>query len=414
MPTFVAQVTDIAGKSSKQSIEATSVEQAYAYLRAKFPKVGKVEKTGINIDLSFIDQFMGNVTIKDKAIFSRQFAVMINAGVAIVRCLGILQEQSTNPKMKKALRAINLEVQQGSNLGDALKKHPQCFDDLYVSMVEAGESGGVLDEVLNRVAKLLEDMNKLQNQIKSALAYPTAVLVIALLAFFGMTIFLIPIFAKIFKQIKATLPLLTQMMLQLSYFLLGNEESVLHLPFPGLLLFPILIGGPIFVARQYYRTPLGRRQIDGALLKMPIFGELNEKTAIARFSRVLGTLLRSGVPVLQSMDIVCKTIGNMVIVDAVKAAKFDIQQGGQMSLAIQKANVFPPMSIQMISIGEETGELDTMLMKVADFYEDEVEQAVKALTSIIEPLMMILVAVIVGTILLSMYLPLFSVFDKLG
>ncbi len=413
MPTFVAQVTDISGKVSRESVKASSVEQAYAFFRAKFPKVGKVQKSGFDVNFAFLENLAGGVTIKDKAIFSRQFAVMINAGVAIVRCLGILQEQSTNPLMKKALGEVSGEVQQGSNLGDCLKRHPKCFDDLYVSMVEAGESGGVLDEVLNRLAKLLEDMAKLQNQIKSALAYPTAVLVIALLAFFGMTIFLIPIFDKIFKSINATLPALTLMMLALSHFLTGHPESPLG-SFPGLLLLPIIIGVPMFVLKQYYKTPLGRRQIDGFMLKMPLFGELNEKTAVARFSRVLGTLIRSGVPILQAMDIVCKTIGNMVIVDAVQAAKFDIQQGGLMSLAIQKANVFPPMSIQMISIGEETGELDEMLMKVADFYEDEVEQAVKALTSIIEPLMMVFVAVIVGTILLSMYLPLFSVFDKLG
>jgi type IV pilus assembly protein PilC len=329
---------------------------------------------------------------------------MINAGVAIVRCLAILQEQVTNPNMKNALRSVSMEVQQGNNLADSMRKHPKCFDELYVSMVEAGESGGVLDEVLNRLAKLLEDMTKLQNQVKSALAYPTAVLVIAILAFFGMTIFLIPIFAKIFVQIHATLPPLTQFML----FLSGVLRS-------WLVIIPILaIIGISFLLRNYYRTYMGRRQIDGFMLKMPLFGEMNEKSAVARFSRVLGTLLKSGVPVLQAIDIVCKTIGNQVIVDAIQTAKYDIQQGGQMSLAIQKAKVFPPMAIQMIGIGEETGELDGMLMKVADFYEDEVAQAVKALTSVIEPLMMVLVAVIVGSILLSMYLPLFSVFDKLG
>jgi len=405
MPTFVAQVTDIAGKTSKEKVEANSIEQAYAQLRAKFPKVGKVEKSGVEINIAFLDaMFTPKVTVKDKAIFSRQFSVMINAGVAIVRCLSILQDQSTNANMKKALGTISMDVQQGGNLGDSMKKHPKCFDDLYISMVEAGESGGVLDEVLDRIAELLEDMAKLQNQIKSALAYPTAVLVIALLAFFGMTIFLIPIFAKVFDSIHATLPALTLFMLFISGVL---RSWLVIIPIIGFIAIS-------FTIKQYYRTPWGRRQIDKLMLKMPMFGELNEKTAVARFSRVLGTLLRSGVPILQSMDIVCKTIGNQIIVDAIQAAKIDIQQGGMMSLAIQKANVFPTMSIQMISIGEETGELDGMLMKVADFYEDEVEQAVKALTSVIEPLMMVLVAMLVGTILLSMYLPLFSVFDKLG
>jgi type IV pilus assembly protein PilC len=272
-------------------------------------------------------------------------------------------------------------------------------------MVQAGEVGGVLDEVLNRLAKLLEDMSRLKNQIKSALAYPVVVGILAILVFFGMTIFLIPIFAAIFKDLGTELPPLTQ-------FMLGVSE-VLRDPLRMSIVVAVIFG-IVFGIRAYYKTTMGRVQIDRFLLKMPLFGDLNEKAAVARFCRIFGTLTRSGVPILQSLDIVRDTSGNQVIANAVEAAKFEIQNGGMISLALQKEQVFPLLAIQMMSIGEETGELDSMMMKVADFYEDEVEQAVKALTSIIEPLMMVVLAFMVGVILLSMYLPLFKVFDSIG
>jgi type IV pilus assembly protein PilC len=404
MPTFVAQVKNRYGKVFQEKIEAMSPDQARMMLKAKYATVGKVKKAGVEIDLSGLELMFASISIKDKAVFSRQFSVMINAGVAIVRCLGVLGDQCGNLKMKKALQAISAEVQQGSPLSEAMAKHPECFDELYVSMVEAGETGGVLDEVLNRLSKLLEDMARLKNQIKSAMTYPVAVGILAIIVFFGMTIFLIPVFAKIFTDLNVPLPALTQFML----FLSGVMRS-------WLILIPIVtIVATVFLLRRYYKTPMGRLQIDHFFLKMPLFGDLNEKSAVARFCRVFGTLTRSGVPILSSLDIVCNTVGNKVIANAIAGAKAEIQQGGMMSLALQKANVFPPLAIQMISIGEETGELDAMMMKVADFYEDEVEQAVKALTSIIEPLMMVGIAGMVGTILLSMYLPMFKIFDALG
>jgi type IV pilus assembly protein PilC len=404
MPTFIVQVTEFNGKSSKQKIEATSAEQAYSVLKNRYATIGQITKVGFDLDFSALSSKLTKVKVKDKAVFSRQFSVMVNAGVAIVRCLGILSEQCGNPKLKKALLDISASVQQGNSLADAMSKHPECFDQLYVSMVEAGEAGGVLDEVLNRISKLLEDMARLQNQIKSAMAYPVTVGIIALVAFFGMTIFLVPIFAGIFTDIGGELPALTQFMLFLSGIL---RSWLVLIPIVGIIVISFLL-------RMYYKTPMGRLQIDGFFLKMPLFGDLNEKSAVARFCRIFGTLTRSGVPVLQCLDIVCNTIGNQVLVNAVIAAKDEIQQGGVISLALQKRNIFPPLAIQMISIGEETGELDSMMMKVADFYEDEVEQAVKSLTSLIEPLMMVGIAVMVGTILLSMYLPMFGIFDKLG
>ena len=329
---------------------------------------------------------------------------MINAGVAIVRCLGVLSEQTTNPKMKKALTGISNDVQKGTNLSEAMNKHPECFDRLYVSMVEAGEVGGVLDEVLNRLAKLLEDMAKLQNQIKSAMAYPVAVGLLAVVVFFAMTMFLIPVFAGIFDQLGVELPALTQFMLNVSAFMRS----------PAMVLVFIAIPVAVFFFKRYYDTPVGRVQIDRLLLNLPLFGELNQKSAVARFCRVFGTLTRSGVPILNSLEIVQETSGNQVIANAIQAAQKEIKEGGMLSIAIEREKVFPPLAIQMMTIGEETGELDSMLMKVADFYEDEVEQAVKALTSILEPFMMVVIAGLVGTILLSMYLPMFKVFDQLG
>lgn len=403
MPTFIVDVQDARGRASKAKVEAISPEQARGILLNKYPTIGRVRKAGIDLDLSGIEEFFSKVTVKDKAIFSRQFAVMVNAGVAMVRCLGVLSEQCANPKLKKSLLAISSDVQEGTNLSDSMRKHPACFDRLYISMVQAGEVGGVLDEVLNRLAKLLEDMARLQNQIKSAMAYPVVVGAIALLVFLGMTMFLIPIFADIFEDIGTELPALTQFMVFLSK-LLRNYWYLIPLPF-------IITS---FVIRQYYKTPIGRLQIDALMLKVPLFGDLTEKSSVARFCRVFGTLTRSGVPILNSLDIVRDTAGNQVIANAVDAAKIEIQQGGMISLALQKEQVFPPLAIQMISIGEETGELDSMMMKVADFYEDEVEQAVKALTSILEPIMIVVLGGMVGVILLSMYLPMFKVFEDLG
>ena len=406
MPTFIAEVRDLRGNAKKEKIEATSPEQARTILQNRYATVGTVRKS-FSLDFNFeeLNAKFSNLTIKDKAIFSRQFAAMVNAGVALVRCLGVLSEQCPNPKLKKALIAISKEVQEGTNLSEAMRKHPQCFDTLYVSMVQAGEVGGVLDEVLNRLAKLLEDMARLKNQVKSAMAYPTVVGVLAILVFFGMTVFLIPIFAAIFKDLGTELPALTQFMVNLSEILRDIPKL--------LMMFGIIIG-IVFAIRWYYKTPIGRVQIDGFLLKMPLFGDLNQKSAVARFCRIFGTLTRSGVPILNSLDIVRDTSGNQVIANAIEASKVEIQNGGMLSLAMQKEQVFPVMAIQMMSIGEETGELDSMMMKVADFYEDEVEQAVKALTSIIEPIMMVLLAGMVAVILLSMYLPLFKVFDTLG
>ena len=406
MPTFVAQVRDARGNTVKQKIAASNLAEARSTLRDQGLFIQDIKQNaGIgSLDFKKIQTSMVSVTIKDKAVFSRQFAALVSAGVAMVRGLGVLSEQCTNPKLKVALTAVSTDIQEGVSLSDAMRKHPECFDNLYVSMVQAGEVGGVLDEVLGRLAKLLEDTARLQNQIKSALAYPVVVGSLATIIFLAMTIFIIPVFAGIFKEIGGDLPAFTQAMLDISEFLRS----------PKVLILVILVPIVVFSYKRYYSTRVGRETMDRFFLKMPLFGDLIQKSATARFCRTFGALTRSGVPILTCLEIVRDTAGNQVIANAVDEARREIQTGGMISIALQKEQVFPIMAIQMISIGEETGEIDAMLMKVADFYEDEVEQAVKALTSIMEPIMILFLGGMVGSILLAMYLPMFKVFEKLG
>ena len=415
MPTYVVRARDAKGNPKKQKITAESPAEARSTLREQGLFVQELtEDRGLmdtlqNFDLKEVQNNFTSVTVKDKAIFSRQFAVLINAGVAMVRGLGVLADQCSNPKLKKALQEISSDVQQGTNLSDAMRKHPKCFDGLYVSMVQAGEVGGVLDEVMNRLAKLLEDVSRLQNQIKSAMSYPMAVGFIAVSVFLGMTMFLLPIFAKIFDELDADLPVFTAVMMSISDFLRGPEGA------PGLNigLFVIVIVALVFAYGQYYKTRVGKETLDRFYLKMPLFGDLIQKTATARFCRTFGSLSRSGVPILTALEIVRDTAGNQVIANAVDEARKEVQSGGMISIALQREQVFPIMALQMLSIGEETGEIDTMLMKVADFYEDEVEQSVKALTSIMEPIMIVVLGGMVGSILVAMYLPMFKIMDSI-
>lgn len=405
MPTFVAQVRDTEGRSQKRRIEAVSAQEARGLLQRQGLVVQDMaESKGLSLNFNPSEMLSG-VSVKDKAIFSRQLSVMVNAGVPIVRSLGILSEQCSNPKLKTALIGLSADVQQGTNMSESMRRFPACFDTLYISMIQAGEVGGVLDEVLQRLSKLLEDTARLQNQIKSAMSYPITVGSFAVLVFLGMTIFLIPIFAGIFEQIGGELPLFTQIMLNISKFLRNPINLVV--------LLGVAVGATI-AFQQYYKTPVGKKTIDRLSLNVPLFGDLIQKNSVARFSRTFGALTRAGVPILTAMEIVRDTSGNQVIADTIDAARREVQSGGLLTTSLAKEKAFPEMAVQMMMIGEETGELDTMLAKVADFYEDEVEQAVKALTSVLEPLMIVVVGVMVGSILLSMYLPMFRVFDQLG
>jgi type IV pilus assembly protein PilC len=405
MPTYVVRARNAVGKSSSQKISANSLKEARTTIQRQGLQVMDIkEDQGLKIsgNLELNLDFLGSIKVKDKAIFSRQFAALVNAGVAMVRGLGVMADQCTNPKLKKVLLQINADVQQGMSLSEAMRAHPQAFDQLYVAMIQAGETGGVLDEVLNRLSKLLEDQTRLNNQIKSALAYPVVVSLIAVTIFFGMVIFLIPVFDGIFKQLGGKLPAFTQILVDLSVFLRTPQYGITFLVF---------VGGLVFGLKQYYKTRTGRETIDRFSLKVPLFGDLIQKTSVARFCRTFGSLSRSGVPILQALEIVRDTAGNQIISNAIDEARREVQSGGMLSLALQKEKVFPVLATQMINVGEETGEIDKMLMKVADFYEDEVEQAVKAMTSIMEPIMIVVLGGMVGSILVAMYLPMFQVFE---
>lgn len=341
--------------------------------------------------------------IREKALFASKLSALVSAGVPIVRSLSLMSAQQTMPLFKRALNSITAEVNQGGSLGSAMRQWPQVFDRLSIAMVEAGEAGGVLDETLKRLAKLLEDNARLQNQIKGAMGYPVAVLTIAILVFLGMTIFLIPTFAGIFEDLGAELPLFTQLMLDLS--------TLLRSPFALMMAATLAVGAWLF--SRYYATANGRRRVDAVLLKLPLFGDLLQKTATAQFCRTFSSLSRAGVPILLSLDIVRETTGNSIISNAIISSRNDVLEGIPLSAALARKQVFPEMAVSMLAIGEETGGLDAMLAKVADFYEDEVAAAVKALTSMLEPAMIVLVGGIVGSILLAMYLPMFSIFDQI-
>ena len=403
---FVAIYKNRQGKEQRLRLQAADLVSAKRSLRQR-----GIIPISLNADTGGGEKVQRGLTlslektpaVKDKAVFASQMAALVSAGVPIVRSLEILAEQQKLPMFKRALLRISKDVNQGSSLGAALRRWPQVFDNLSVAMVEAGEAGGVLDEVLKRLAKLLEDNAKLQNQIRGALGYPVTVLVIAIAVFLGMTIFLIPTFAGIFEDLGAELPAFTQLMVNLSSLLRSSFSVYLS----GMLLLLV------WLLKRAYATKLGRRRIDGLMLKLPLFGDLIRKTATAQFCRTFSSLTRAGVPILMALDIVRDTVGNRVLAEAIEGSKLEVQQGGTLSLALERRKVFPAMAMSMLLIGEESGEVDAMLSKVADFYEDEIAATVKAMTAMLEPAMIVVVGGIVGSILLAMYLPMFSVFENI-
>ena len=342
-------------------------------------------------------------SIKDKAVFANKLATMVNAGVPILRSIDLIYRQQKSSLFSRALAGMIEEVNQGESLATAMRRWPKVFDSLSIAMVEAGEAGGVLDETLKRLATLLEENAKLQNQIKSALSYPITVFALAILVFLGMTIFVIPTFAEIFEQLGADLPVFTQMMVDLSKTLRSSFSLVLV----GIL----LVTG--WSLKTYYDTPFGRRQVDRLMLKLPLFGDLIQKTATAQFCRTLASLSKAGVPIMMCLDILKDTATNTIFADAINDSRIDVSEGIPLSTALATKKVFPELAISMLVVGEETGNMDVMLSKVADFYEDEVSATSKALTSLIEPFMIVLVGGIVASILVAMYLPMFSVFEKI-
>ena len=418
MASFVATYTSSTGQPRSLTLKASDLVEAKKLLRRRGIKATELKATVTNNNndkkdskeeqqslLSFDlgKAFEKPPGVKEKAVFASKLAALVDAGVPIVRSLDLMATQQKLPMFKRALTKVSLDVNEGISLGAAIRQWPKVFDQLSVAMVEAGEAGGVLDESLKRLAKLLEDNAKLQNQIKGAMGYPVAVLVIAILVFLGMTIFLIPTFAGIFEDLGAELPAFTQLLVNLSNLL----RSMTAVYIVGVLLISL------WLFARYYATYKGRRTIDRLALKIPLFGNLIMMTATAQFCRIFSSLTRAGVPILMSLEISSQTAGNTIISDAILASRGMVQEGVLLSTALIRQKVLPDMALNMLAIGEETGEMDKMLSKVADFYEDEVSAMVKALTSMLEPAMIVVVGGIVGSILLAMYLPMFTVFDQI-
>jgi type IV pilus assembly protein PilC len=365
------------------------------YLRKRKIIITSVREKSKNLNINLPGS--NRVSVKELGVFTRQFATMINAGLPMVQCLDILSQQSEKDFMKRSISTVMTDVEGGSTLGEAMQKHPKIFSTLYINMVEAGEAGGILDLILNRLATYLEKADALQRKVKSALTYPTVVCIVAVGATVFMLMFIIPTFAKMFTDFGGTLPLPTRVVMGLSDFL----RNYWYFLGAG-------IAGGVIGFQRYYKTESGRRTVDRMLLKVPALGTVVRKGAVARFTRTLGTLISSGVPILNGLDITARTSGNKIIEEAVLATRESISQGNTIADPLKSAGVFPPMVTQMISVGEQTGALDEMLEKIATFYDSEVDTAVDAMTSIIEPVMIVVMGVIVGGMLIAMYLPMFK------
>ncbi|MDZ7860109.1 MAG: type II secretion system F family protein [Candidatus Krumholzibacteriota bacterium] len=392
--TFVWKGRTPAGEDVSGEYEADNKIELASHLRKKKIILTQVRQKPKDLNINF--GFKQKIGIKDLGIFTRQFATMINAGLPLVQCLDILSSQIEKDNFREIVTEVMEDVESGSTLSEALSKH-KCFSELFVNMVDAGESGGILDLILNRLALFLEKQDSLRRKIKGALTYPTIVLFVAGGATIFMLMFIIPTFAKMFIDFGGDLPLPTQIVMGLSNFLRVNWYLLLG---AGI--------GIYFGIKKYNSTDNGKRRIDRFLLNLPILGTVIRKGAVAMFTRTLGTLTASGVPIIDGLNITAKTAGNKVIEDAVVKTRESIREGNTIAEPLKQSGVFPPMVVQMISVGEQTGALDEMLEKIADFYDEEVDGAVDALTSAIEPIMIVVMGVIVGGMLISMYLPMFK------
>jgi len=366
-------------------------------------EIGEIKKNALRDTLDSINFLKGRVRQKDLVLYSRQLSTLIGAGVPIVQGLTILLNQIDNPAFKKVITAVREDIESGTSITEALGRHPTVFSELYVNMVRSGELGGILDVILERLSGYLEAAARLRSKIKSAMVYPAVIAFVAGAITTFLMIVVVPAFVKIFQQAGAQLPLPTQILLMVSNFL------------KRYIIFIIIALIVFFVGlRQYYKTETGSMRIDILLLRLPIFGPLLRKVAVAKFTRTFGTLVKSGVPILQALDTVAKTSGNRVIEKAVLEAKESIREGERISEPIKACGVFPPMVTQMISVGEETGNLDAMLSKIAEFYEQEVDAAVSGLTSMIEPVVIVFMGIIIGAIAVSMYMPMFQLGALVG
>jgi type IV pilus assembly protein PilC len=385
----------------KGEMEASSQDVVRANLNKLRITPSKIKKKPKDLfeNVAFLQP---KVTQKDVILFCRQFSTMIDAGLPIIQCMDILHAQQENATFKKMLKSIKEQVEGGSTLADALKKYPKQFDDLFVNMVSAGEAGGILDTILQRLSGYMEKAAKLKSQVKGALTYPIVTMIIAVLVVAVILVFVIPVFQEMFSDMGGTLPGPTLIVIGISEFV----KSKIHWMIIGLVLF-------IFAFKKYYNTEKGRRTVDAAMLKLPVFGILIRKVAVAKFTRTMGTMLSSGVAILEALDIVAKTAGNKSVERAIYTVRSGISEGRTMADPLAESGVFPAMVCQMISVGESTGALDAMLQKIADFYEEEVDQAVENLTSLIEPFMLVFLGVVIGGLVVSMYLPVFKMAGNL-
>lgn len=400
MPVYAFEGRTRAGGMKKGMVEAANEAAAMAQLRAQqiVPTLVKAKPKDL---LAGLKLPQSGPKTRDLVIFTRQFATMIDAGLPLVQCLDILAEQQPNKVFQVALRQIKSDVEQGSTFADALRKHPRIYDDLYVNLVAAGEVGGILDTILNRLAVYLEKADALARKVKGAMVYPVTVLVVAMAVVVVLLVKVIPVFQKMFAEFGGALPGPTQMVIDISEFMQAWIVVILA----------VSIGSVVAFLQARRRSRSFRYRTDAIFLKMPIFGPLLRKVAVARFSRTLGTMISSGVPILDALDIVAKTAGNLVVEEAVMKTRAAISEGKTIAEPLEASKVFPSMVVQMVAVGEQTGAVDAMLSKIADFYDDEVDAAVSALTQLLEPLMMVFLGGTVGTILIAMYLPIFKIAD---
>ncbi|HTK41977.1 MAG TPA: type II secretion system F family protein [Gemmatimonadales bacterium] len=399
MPMFEYTARNAAnGQIQKGQLDVASQAEVSNYLRKNRLMLVSVREAPKQIKFSMPGA--QRIKTRDVVIFTRQFATMINAGLPLVQSLTILAQQTENKSLAEITRAVVYDVESGNTLADAFSKHPRAFTDLYVNMVAAGEAGGILDTILLRLATFLEKSDALMRKVKGALVYPGVIMTVAGAAIAILLIFVIPVFQSMFSSVNMELPLPTRIVIMLSDLLIGYWWALL-----------LGIGAVIFAIRRYYGTLSGRKVIDSALLKSPVLGDLLRKSAVSRFTRTLGTLISSGVSILEGLEITAKTAGNMVIHDAVMASRQSIAGGETIAAPLEKSKVFPPMVISMIAVGEQTGGLDEMLTKIADFYDEEVDVAVGALLSLMEPMMIVVLGVIVGGMVVAMYLPIFDMMN---
>ena len=401
MPIYKWEGKTLKGVIKKGEMEAGTEGAIRIHLRQQNIIPTKISAKGKEITISL--PFGKKVQQRSIAIFTRQLATMIDAGLPLVQSLEILASQQDSKVFKGILREIREDVEGGSTFAGALKKHPNVFNDLYTNLVVAGEEGGILDNILNRLANYIEKAEALKKKVKSALVYPSVIVTVAVAVVMILMIFVIPVFEQMFSSAGQNLPLPTLIVVMISKFVRKYVFIVV----------PALILG-FFLLRKYHQTESGKILMDRFLLKAPVFGELFRKIAVARFSRTLGTLVSSGVPILDGLNIVSKTAGNKVIETAILNARASIREGETIAEPLGRSNIFPPMVIQMISVGESTGALDSMLTKIAEFYEDEVDVAVGNLTSMLEPLLMIFLGVVIGGVVIAMYLPIFQMASAVG